>query len=464
MTRKALWLIVVFAPMLAYAQASRSDFVRGAEIRTDAGGSLYRVLLPDEVYDTSTRGDLGDIRVLNARGETVPHTLREVPRPGVRDAEWRAAPSFPMTEAQSGTAARTHVRVGADGAVLEVTNDKAPGRSTTAYLIDASAVDEPVARIALTWEAAPDAAFLVPVSVTASNDLNNWRTVVSSAALAQLQRLPRAGLGGDSYTLTQNEIELTAGGDRSKYFRVSWPKELSAVTLKSVRVRPPSSIVEREIRWRTLSAEQIDPVAVAHYQTRAFLPIEYINLEFADATDAASVTVRSRSDPSAAWINRYNGLFYALQGATGVIHSANARIDVTRERFWSVETTREGGWKQNRAPRLKVGWHPHELFFVARGTGPYTLAYGSGRVGPAQAPVDELLASLDSTARANQVREATLGPPQTLGGVDALKPAPTPIPWKRVVLWAVLIVVVAALALMAARLFRESERGESPSS
>lgn len=453
MTGKAVWLIVMCAPMLVHAQASRSDFARGAEIRTEAGESLFRVVLPDDVYDTVARPDLGDIRVLNAAGESVPHTLREVPRPGVREADWRAVPSFPMTETQSGAAARTHVRVGADGAVLEVTNDKAPGRATTAYLIDASGVDEAVARVSLTWEAAAGTTFLVPISVVASNDLTNWHTVVSSAALAQLQR--------DSFTLTKDEIELTGGGDRSKYFRVSWPKELAAVALKSVRVRPPSSVVEREIRWRTLSPDRIDPAAVAQYQTRAFLPIEYLDLEFADGTDATSVTVRSRPDPSAAWVTRYTGLFYVLQAATGVIHNADARIDVTRERFWSVETTREGGWK-TRAPRLKVGWHPHELLFVARGTGPFTLAYGSGRVGPADAPVDELLASLDSTVRAKQIREATLGEPRTLGGADALKPGPTPIPWKSVVLWGVLIVAVGALAVMATRLFKESERGESP--
>ena len=348
MKRVVVWSLVMCAPMLLQAQASRTDFARGAEIRTEQGGSLFRVLLPDDVYDTSTRGDLGDIRVLNAAGETVPHTLREVPRPGVREAEWRAVPSFPMTETQSGIAARTHVRVGADGAVLDVTNDKAPGRATTAYLIDASAIDEPVARIALTWEAAPGTAFLVPVSVVASDDLSHWRTVVSASALAQLQR--------DAYTLTQNEIELTGAGDRAKYFRVTWPKELSAVVLKSVRVRPPSSIVERETHWRMLSAERVEPAAMAHYQTRAYLPIEYVNLEFADA------------------------------------------------------------------------------------------------------PVDELLATLDSGERAKQVREATLGSSQTLGGADALKPAPAPIPWKRVVLWGVLIVVVAALALMAARLFKETKQ------
>ena len=147
-----------------------------------------------------------------------------------------------------------------------------------------------------------------------------------------------------------------------------------------------------------------------------------------------------------------------LQGANGSIHNPYARIDRASERYWNVETTKEGGWKPNRAPRLKVGWHPHELFFVAQGSAPYTLAYGSARVGPADAPVAELLASLNQNARETQVRAATLGESRTLGGADALKPAPTPLPWKQIVLWAVLIVAVAALALVASRLFTDTKR------
>jgi hypothetical protein len=428
------------------AQASRMDFVRGVEIRTDAGGSLYRVLLPDDVYDTSTRADLADMRVLNAAGDAVPHTLRQIPRAIGPEAEWRSVPSFPMAEAQSGVAARTHVKVGADGAVLEVTNDRSAGRATTAYLIDASGINEPLARVGLTWEAASGVTFLAPVSVSASDDLTTWRTVVSSAAIAQLQR--------DTFTLTQNEISLP--GERARYFRVSWPRELAGVTLKAVRVQPRTEASQREIRWRAVTAERVDPKGHALYDTKAFLPVEYVDIEFADPTDAASITIRSRSEPAAPWATRHSGLFYALQGPSGSIHSSYAHIDAASERYWDVETTKEGGWKPNRAPRLKVGWHPHELFFVAQGAAPYTLAYGSARVGPANAPVDELLATLDQRGRETQVRLATVGESRTLGGAEALKPAPTPLPWKRIVLWGVLIAAVAALAVLASRLFRET--------
>lgn len=450
MRRGAALVAMICAPVLLLAQVSRMDFVRGAEIRTQGNASLFRILVPDDVYDTSTRPDLADVRVLNAAGEPVPHTLREVPRSTSPEAEWRTVPSFPMTEEQSSAPAHTHVKIGADGAVLEVRSNGAPGRSTTAYLIDASAVKEPLTKIAVTWETSPGATFLAPVSVSASDDLNRWRVVVASSALAQLQR--------ESFMLSQNEIDLPEHGEQAKYFRISWPRALAGASLKSVRVRPRTTAAQREIRWRTLMADRIDPINAAHYDTHAFLPVEFVDVEFADLTDAASVTIRSRASTTDPWVQRHSGLFYALQSADGSIHSSPVAIDRTTERDWVIETMREGGWKPNRAPRLKIGWHPHELLFVAQGAAPYTLVYGSGRVGRAEAPVDELLASLSETKRATQIGQAAVAEPRTLGGPEALTPGPEPIPWKRIALWGVLIVAVASLALVAIRLLRETEK------
>jgi hypothetical protein len=449
MRRALVSLVVASAPVVLLAQVSRGDFVRGVEIRTEGGGSLYRVLLPDDVYDTSTRADLADMRVLNAAGETVPHTFRGVRSEADLRPEWQTVPSFPMSEAQTGAAARTHVRVGLDGAVLEVTNDRKAGRATTAYLVDTSAMKERVARMALTWEAAPGETFLVPVAVTVSDDLSQWRTVVSSAAIAQLQR--------ESYTLTQSEIELPIG-ERAKYFRISWPKELAAVKLKAVRVRPQAAAALPEIRWRTLAADRVEPAGVASYDTHAFLPVEYVDVDFAEPTDIATVTMRTRPKPDADATVRHSGLFYGLQGPGGSIRSSYARIPPTFDRYWTIETRREGGWKQNRAPKLKVGWHPHELLFVARGAGPFTLAYGSARVGPTDAPLDQLLATLSRRGDESQIRLATVGEPRTLGGADALTPAPRTIPRKQIVLWTVLIIAVGALAFLAARLFRDTKK------
>ncbi|MGH9347361.1 MAG: DUF3999 domain-containing protein [Vicinamibacterales bacterium] len=447
MTRRAAILALVCAPVILLAQVSSSDFARGAGIRAEDGGSVFRLLLPDDVYETVTRPDLGDIRVLNAAGDAVPHTLRQAPRPADPQAEWRSVPSFPMSEAPAGTAAKTHVRIGAGGAVLEVTNDASVGKAITGYLVDTSALNEPITSMSLSWQAPQDETFLARVAVQSSDDLDRWQTVVPSAALAQLRR--------DAYTLMQSEIELLARGERAKYFRLTWPKELAAVTLTSVRVRLRTAAAQRETRWKALTAERVEAPGAARYDTRAVLPIEYLDIEFLDPIDAASVTLRSRATPSSQWVMRHTGVFYALKESDTTIRSSPAHVARTTDRYWTIETTREGGWKRERAPRLTVGWHPHELLFLAQGAPPYTLVYGSARIGPTDAPVDVLLATLSDADRAERVRLATLGEARSLGGEAALTP-PTPV--RRTVLWAVLVAAVAALAFVAIRLFRDTAR------
>lgn len=438
--RRFAILLALGIPAMVLAQ-SPSDFARGATIQAD-GGSIYRALLPDDVYETAVRADLGDLRVLNAAGEPVPHTLREVPAPETQQRDWAAVPSFPMSDIQPGGASRTQVRVGADGTVLEVTNDAAARQTTTAYLLDMSGLKEEISALEASWQAAPDATFVARVSVQASDDLNTWRTIVASTLLTQLK--------GDTGMFTQREVDLPTG-TRAKYLRLSWPQELTAVTLAGVRARPPTVAGQREIRWRTLDPQPGETPASATFDTRARLPVRYLHVTFASPTDAATVSIRSRDKVAEDWRDRYTGLFYTLTESGAAIQNPAARITETADRYWSVETTRPGGW--TRAPRLRVGWHGYEIVFLAQGEAPYTLVYGSGRVEPAEAPVEEVLARLDAAEREQQIRTATLGAPRDLAGDAVLKPG---LPVKRIVLWSVLVIVVGALGILAARLARDA--------
>jgi hypothetical protein len=438
-------------PVLALAQVSPADFARGADVRADAG-SIVQLLLPDDVYATVTRADLGDVRVLNATGNVVPHTLRPAPQPEATNAEWRAVPSFPMSDVAAGASGRTQVRVDASGAVLEVITNSAR-QATTAHLVDVSTIDEPLSRLALSWNAPAGVTFLARVNVQGSNDLNTWRALVGPSAIAQLRR--------DAFTLTQNEIELPETGERWRYLRISWPKELSPVTLTSVRVRPRATAGQAEVRWQTLTADHSEPSGAVVYDARGLFPVEYIDLDFADAADAVSVTVRSRASPSSDWEIRHSGLFYSLQEANSAIRSEPARIATATERYWSLERAGGDTWPVARVPRLKIGWQPHELVFVAQGPPPYTLVYGSARVAPADAPLDALLENLDEAERARQVRVGTLAPARSLGGAAALTPAP---PLRRTILWTILAVAVAVLAWLAIQTFRDTNTADSPGS
>jgi hypothetical protein len=436
-------LIVTAAVSTAGAQTGPRDFARGIEVRTGPGGAMFRVLLPRDVYVVTTQPGLDDLRVFNASGTPVPTSIRQVAPSAPAKDQWVSVPVFPLsTTAATGLGTAAHVKIDRQGAVVEVSGNAPSGETLTSYLLDASALNVALGGIALDWQTPADASFLGHVRVDGSDDLNRWRTLQSSAAIAQMRQ--------GAFTISQGDIELS--GARAKYLRVWWPMELRAATGVTARVRPQRRSPPVEPRWEFLTPTPIPgSPGAASYDTGGRFPVERLDLEFADATDAASVTIRSRADSSDDLRDRHNGLFYSLAESDTRLSSTPAAVARTLDRYWTIETERDGGWG-GRPPRLKVGWYPQELLFVARGDGPYTLAYGSGRVGRDDAPIDALLANLDGEGR-QPIREATLGAPYDLGGTAALA---APRSWRREVLWTVLIVAVLILGAFALRVFRES--------
>lgn len=440
----ALVAITTAATVGVSAQSARDDFARGVEVRPDGPGSIFRLLLPDDVYATATRGDLSDLRVFNAAGKAVPHAVREASARPRGDRGTIALPSFPLYRRNLDTRALTHLQIGKNGAVLEVRRDPDPDRVVAAYLVDASALKDQVDLLSLDFDDRRSSGFLVELQVDGSDDLSGWRTIVSGAAVAQMQH------GG--HTLTQSTIALPP--TRLRYLRIPWPRALASVTLTAVRVRPWSGRPAETTQWKTIEGRTSpDAPGAIVYDAGARLPIGQVAVAFSEPTAAASFTVRARPDPSAAWRTVHTGVFYALADAVGRVTGPAALIERTTDRYWMLETSRDGGWERGRLPRLQLGWLPHELVFLAQGDAPYTLAYGSARAGRTDQPVDELLASLSARDGVDRTRPATLGEPHNLAGAEALQPAP---PWRRLGLWAVLIGAVLALAWFALRAFRDS--------
>ena len=449
MSRILTALIVLLVTASMRAQTGPRDFARGIEVSTDAGGAIFRVMLPRDVYLTTRQPNLEDLRVFNASGTPVPTTIRRVASTSAVKEELVSVPIFPMyTKAAAGLGTSAQVRIDRQGAVVEVSGNRAAGEMLTSYLVDVSSVKEPLAGLQLDWQAREDAGFLGHVRVEGSDDLNQWRTLQPAVAVAQMRQ--------GSFTITQRNIELS--GARARYLRLWWPRELQAAGLTSVQVRPQRSAPSVEPRWEILTPAPVpgSPGDVS-YDTGGHFPVERVDLEFADATDAAHVTVSSRADPSEELRTRHSGLFYTLTEATTRLASAPASISRTDERYWTVETARDGGWG-GRPPRLKLGWYPQELLFVARGDGPYTLAYGSGRVSSADAPIDAVLANLRDGDQ-GRIRDATLGAPYDLGGAEMLA---APRSRRREVLWVVLVGAVLIFGGVALRLFRESSSSIQP--
>jgi len=424
----------------AAAALTPQDFAYGMPIMATEVAAAYRVQLPVDVYKTSVRDDLGDVRVFNAQGEAVPYSIQRVDARQTGGSGAGASPQslalFPLRgDAQAGTQGLRVTLDSPNGAIKLQTDGRPAGDApVTQYLIDARPLDAAIAALQLSWpESSAD--FSGRMRIECSDDLANWRLVVVAA--------PIANLHAGSQQLIENRIETP--NIQAKFWRLSWMGHGPSFELSEVRAEtaqgPP------RVNWSTLVVTgKADTHSAGDYEfdLGARFPLERVNLILPDTNSVYLVDFKSRAHAKDAWREVARGGVYRLATADG--QQINGPIDVAldRDRYWRVHLS---GDSANVAVRLEVSFCPSDLEFVAHGTPPYLLAYGSSDVGPAATDLSFMPAGA-------VISTATLGSRSALGGASRIAAAGGPLD-KRNVLWAVLVMAVAALATMAARLARD---------
>jgi hypothetical protein len=122
-----------------------------------------------------------------------------------------------------------------------------------------------------------------------------------------------------------------------------------------------------------------------------------------------------------------------------------------RERFWRILVNQQGGGIGSELLGVELGWVAQQAVFVARGSSPFSLAYGSRAVPPADFDIATLVPGY-KPEQFKDLPQAQLGPASKNPAVAAES---QDINWRTTGLWAILILGVAILAVMAWRLMRQ---------
>jgi Protein of unknown function (DUF3999) len=179
----------------------------------------------------------------------------------------------------------------------------------------------------------------------------------------------------------------------------------------------------------------------------ARLPIERINLGLPELNTVIAVELLSRMRPQDPWRHVAARQFYRVNTADGELRNQPIDVATDSDRYWLARAAGLNGAPSAEPLQLQVAWAPSDIVFLARGSGPFMLTYGS-----ALAPSAET--DLSAMPTAVTVLRATLDGRRQLGGQARLA-KPAEFPWKRVLLWAVLALSVCLLAWMAYRVTRE---------
>jgi len=418
------------------------DFAYRMEVTGTGETAAYRVTVPLAVYQKIVHPDLADLRVFNGNGEQVPFAI-ERPVAGTAAGAATALSLFPLKDDSDATldAIRVTIESGKGSINVQTGNQAQQSDRIGRYLVDGRALDVPVSALRLEWpQDAPD--FAGRVNVEESDSLTDWRRVRSAA--------PIANLHSTADRLVEQRIEFPP--TKARFWRLSWAGTAAPFTLTSVFGEPARQSVDALHASMNVAATAARSVpGEFQYDLGATVPVDRLNLELPDLNTVVDVELLSRDRPQDAWRAVRHGGFYRLKSEGEELRNGPVSVLPNSARYWMVRTDPGQGGLGKTAPRLVVEWVPHEVVFIARGSPPFYVAYGSG-------VAQSAAGSLDMLPKNVAIATAALSAPEASGGDSLLLAPAAPFPWKTPLLWLVLTVGAGVLGWMAYRLSKDVSR------
>ena len=444
------WLGVVAmgVALAAAAQEKPADFATRVPLSVSGDGPWYRLELPLTVQLNARQTDLSDVRVFNAAGEPQAYALaRETAQVDdnrtLTDVKW-----FPLYNAADATERAPSVRVqsNANGSLVEVQPSsqlEAGEEALRGWLLDASAIKAPLQQLILDWTSEHDG--FQRFSIEASDDLQQWQ----SWGEGQVARLTFA-----DERVEQHEVGLP--GQSARYLRLLWKTPQSAPILTSAQLQSASPrSLPLPLVWSQALAGSSVKAGEYTWQLPTGLNVERVQIELSQPNSLAPVILAGRRDSSLPWQPLNSGLLYRLtENGQDVVQNELQLSGQTVQQL-KLTVDERGGGLGVQAPTIKFAVRATQLVFLARGPGPYTLALGSSTVKAANLPLATLIPDFKPQKLASLGKASVQGEAVGTQTSTATTAAVAETNWKKIGLWAVLLLSVVFLGAMAFSLLRK---------
>ena len=430
----------------AFAAERPEDFAYGIPIYADVSKTLYEFDIPPSVYTGVSRSDLGDIRIFNGRGEVVPHAFRPRPATRMEDRPAVTLPVFPLYGEPRDEVNALNVRVERrrDGAIISV-HDQAKTAAGVGrlrgYLLDASALKEPVQAVRFDWRS-DSAGFISKVHVEGSDNLSSWSTLNDQAALAHVLF--------DGHQLRRDRVELRTA--KYKYLRVSWSESQKPLESLSALAELAANAVSVQRSWQKFSGQAISGKAGEYtHDLSGSFPVDRLRIALPEPNSVTQMQILSRAKTDQEWRPAARATVYRLRSGDAEVTNPDIELNNGGERYLLLRIDPKGGGVGAGVPVIQIGWITQKLVFAVRSNGPFQVVYGSRTAKAAAYPIESLIPGYKTDAEF-KARPASLGEPIILAGPRSLRET---IDYKQWTLWSILIAAVVLLGLMAYRLSRQ---------
>lgn len=446
------WLgtVSLCVALSAVAQDKPGDFKSQVPLTLSGEGPWYRLELPLDVQLHASQTDLRDIRVFNAAGEPQAYALARQQAQTREQQSLTEVKWFPLySSAQAGDSTPSvRVQSSANGTLVEVqpaTQLEAGEEVLRGWLLDASGIKAPLQQLVLDWTSERDG--FQRFSIEASDDLQHWQ----SWGDGQVARLSFA-----DERIEQHEVALP--GQSARYLRLLWNTPQSAPVLTSAQLQSSSTTsLPSPLVWSQPLRGTAAKAGEYTWQLPMGLNVERVRIDLKEANTLAPATLYGRRESSLPWQTLNNGLLYRLTQNGQDVQQNELQVPGQTVQQLKLAVDERGGGLGAEAPTLAFAVRGTQLVFLARGAGPYTLALGNPSATAANLPLTTLIPDY-SPQRLRELGQAKVE------GATPLPPATATSPtaavagwpdWKKIGLWAVLLLGVLALGGMAVSLLRK---------
>ncbi|RML39844.1 hypothetical protein ALQ95_01566 [Pseudomonas syringae pv. ribicola] len=436
--------------MTAAAQDKPADFASQTPLSLSGEGPWYRIELPLAVQLNARQTDLGDVRVFNAEGQ--PQAYAITPRQPAREQEpapievkWFALYS---TQEAGDTAPVIRIERSSNGSVIEVqpqSDIEAGEEVLRGWLLDTSAVKAPLEQLVIDWSTEREG--FQNFSIEASDDLQHWR----DWGEGQVARLSFA-----DEVVEQREVGLP--GQSARYLRLLWRAPHSSPLLVSAHVLSAASDNPTPpLAWSPPVKGSVESPNEYVWQLPAGLPVGRVRVDIAQPNSLAPATLYGRIDAKQPWQPISSGLLYRLSQNNSDVLQDQLQLSGRIVQQLKLVVDDRGGGLGNEAPQLSVAVPATEVVFLARGNGPFTLAVGNAAAKAANLSLATLIPDL-SPAKLASIGTAKPATASVANMSAAPQVAVQSTDFKRLGLWAVLLLGVLFLGWMAFSTLRASKR------
>jgi len=444
MPRLCCWLMMFAISGQALAAPEINDYAYQA-LLSESDQPLQRVDLPIDVMQNLTQRDLGDIALFNANGKRLPHSVIATPSVVTDlDLELPFHEFDRFTRERSRTVTtREQNRQNGSISELSTTETQAIQSVRKDYLIELKPdnVSRQFNSVELQWTHEPESQVL-EIRVEAGDELDKLRVIYPRKSLTNRQSDDPKWRSIDGLPADRRYLRLTAVNEIESFVLTRVVGHYQETTTAAMLSSPVELKISEENDGRYYSFAL--PSAVPAESWR-IIPAEantVINIDLYTTWPGSDNRVRIRHG-----ISQHNIINAEVKPSQPIRLPAR-----NFERIW---------FKSNQAltgtPSVELNYRPYQAYFLGDGNGPYTLAWGNHAP---ESQASNLTTLLQRSLREAQSQVATVtpGPRQLAGGPARLAPEPT-LPWKKWLLWGLLILAAAVTGRMAFRLYREMNTG-----